>query len=151
MKKIMFVCHGNICRSPMAEFVFKKMLSDRGIDDVFVASSATSYEEVGNGVHIGTKKILDRLGIDCSAKRAVRFTLDDYDNYDMIIVMDDRNIYNLARIVGEDTQHKIVKLLDLVGIDRDVADPWYTGNFDATYRDIVAGCRGLLSKLEGEH
>ncbi len=148
MKKIMFVCHGNICRSPMAEFVFKKMLADNGIDNVYVASSATSYEEVGNGVHSGTKKILDRLGIDCSSKRAVRFTLDDYDNFDMIIVMDDRNIYNLARIVGEDTQHKIVKLLDLVGIDRDVADPWYTGDFEKTYQDITLGCLALLDKLK---
>lgn len=148
MKKIMFVCHGNICRSPMAEFVLKKMLKDNGVSDVVVNSSATSYEEIGNGVHIGTKKILDKLGIDCSDKRAVRFTMDDYDEYDMIVVMDDNNVYNLLRIIGEDTEHKVIKLLDLVGIDRDVADPWYTGDFEKTYQDITLGCLALLDKLK---
>lgn len=148
MKKIMFVCHGNICRSPMAEFVLKKMLKDNGVSDVVVNSSATSYEEIGNGVHIGTKKILDKLGIDCSDKRAVRFTMDDYDEYDMIVVMDDNNVYNLSRIIGEDTEHKVIKLLDLVGIDRDVADPWYTGDFEKTCQDITLGCLALLDKLK---
>lgn len=145
MVKILFVCHGNICRSPMAEFVFRDMAAKEGID-AFVASAATSTEEIGNGVHYGTKKKLAEHGISCDGKRAVQMTKRDYEKYDYIIGMDDWNMRNISRIIGSDPQHKVYKLLDFAG-GGDIADPWYTGNFDVTYDDVVRGCAALIEKI----
>lgn len=144
--RILFVCHGNICRSPMAEFVMRQMAQQRGID-LETASAATSTEEIGNPVHHGTKRILQRLGIDCSGKRAVQLRRDDYEKYDYIIAMDSANVRNILRIVGGDSRGKVKKLLEFAGNGNDVADPWYTGDFEATYRDVKAGCEGILRTL----
>ncbi len=147
MIKVMFVCLGNICRSPMAEFVFTDMINKKGIGDKFsVQSSATSYEEIGNDIHRGTKAILDKYNIPYSHRSAVRFTKQDYQNYDYILVMERSNISGLLNIIGEDTDNKIHKLLDF-GRGGDIADPWYTGNFEITYRDIVDGCNAFLKYL----
>ena len=147
MKKILFVCHGNICRSPMAEFILKDMVKQAGLQDQFViASAATSTEEIGNGVHPGTKRILDALGIASTGKRAVQMTAADYAAYDYLIGMDAANIRNMKKISGGDPDRKIWKLLDFAS-GGDIADPWYTGNFDITYQDIVCGCRALLKEL----
>ncbi len=149
MTKIMFICHGNICRSPMAEFVFKDMVAKLGRSDEFcVASAATSYEEIGNSVHYGTAKILDGLGISYKGKRAVHLEKSDYAKYDYLICMDRANVRNTLRIMGADPENKIYKLLEFTDSDADVADPWYTGNFDVTYRDVVAGCRALLKAID---
>ena len=152
MIRILFVCHGNICRSPMAEFVLKKMLSERGIADQFmVASSATSTEEiwngVGNPVYPPAKAELAKHGISCAGKRAVQLTRTDYDKYDLFIGMDAANIRNMYRMLGGDPQHKICKLMDYTDRGGDVADPWYTRRFDVTYADVKAGCEGLLNAL----
>jgi len=147
MIKIMFVCHGNICRSPMAEFVLKDMVNKLGIAENFViASSATSREEIGNPVHPGTRKKLLEYGISTTGKYAVQLTKKDYENYDYIIPMDSWNVKNINRIIGADSLGKVKKLLDF-SEGGDIADPWYTGNFDDTYRDVVSGCRGLLKHL----
>ncbi|MGN0771955.1 MAG: low molecular weight protein-tyrosine-phosphatase [Christensenellales bacterium] len=148
MKKIMFVCHGNICRSPMAEFVTKNKLKERNIQAV-VESSATSTEEIGNAVHYGTKKILDSLGIDCSGKRARQFSYADYQKFDYIVGMDEYNVRNLRRMTGADPLGKVSKLLQWADSDDDVADPWYTGDFEKTYQDIELGCTALLDKIFG--
>ena len=152
MMRIMFVCHGNICRSPMAEFVLKKMVSERGMADQFViASSATSTEEiwggVGNPVYPPAKAELAKHGISCEGKRAVQLTSADYDKYDLLIGMDSANIRNMHRILGGDPQGKIRKLMDYTDRGGDVADPWYTRRFDVTYADVLAGCEGLLNKI----
>ncbi len=149
MIRIMFVCHGNICRSPMAEFILKDMLKKAGLSSrVTVASSATSTEEiwngVGNPVYPPAKRELALHGLTCEGKRAVQLTRADYAAYDFLIGMDSANIRNMHRILGGDPQGKIRKLMDYAG-GGDVADPWYTGSFDVTYRDIEAGCRGLLA------
>ena len=147
MTKIMFVCHGNICRSPMAEFVFKDMVKKAGMEDIFyIASSATSTEEIGNPVHHGTRRKLSQQGISCDGKKAIQFTWRDYEEYDYIICMDSFNVRNLSRIIGSDTDGKVYKLLDFAD-GGDIADPWYTGDFDLTYDDILRGCRGLLKSL----
>ena len=153
MKRILFICLGNICRSPMAEFVLKKMLCDAGrADDYLVASAATSGENVFRGVgapvYPPAKAALARRGIDCSGKRARQVQPEDYDAYDLIVCMDDANVRSTARIVGGDPQHKIVKLMDFTDHPGNVADPWYTGDFETAYSDIEAGCRALL-KQEG--
>lgn len=149
MIKVMFVCHGNICRSPMAEFVLKHMVKERGIDkDFIINSSATSFEEIGNGIHRGTKKKLYEEGIYCGEHRAVRLEKADYDAYDIIIAMDSNNLRNIEKIIGNDNDKKVHLLLDFT--DRkgeSIADPWYTGNFDKTYEDICEGCRGLLNEV----
>ena len=147
MLKILFVCHGNICRSPMAEFVMRDMCQKRGIPNVVTASAATSTEELGNSVHRGTAGILSRLGIDYSAKRARQIAMRDYGEYDIIIGMDSANIRNMTRYWG-DKQHKIHKLLDFTERkNEDVADPWYTGNFERTYLDVKEGCEGLIAAI----
>ena len=147
MIKVMFVCHGNICRSPMAEFVLKDMIRKAHLEDTFlIASSATSREEIGNPVHYGTKSKLAEHGISTAGKYAVQFTYADYDNYDYIIAMDSYNIKNITRIIGEDLSGKVYKLLDFAD-GGDIADPWYTGNFDLTYDDIVRGCKAFLGKI----
>ncbi len=148
MLKIMFVCHGNICRSPMAEFVMKDLVKNSGYD-FYIASSATSREEIGNGVHYGTKRKLAEFGISCKGKHAVQLTKTDYDKYDYIVAMDTANIRNIFRIIGSDPEKKVYKLLDFCG-GGDVADPWYTGDFDATYRDVAKGCKALLDKIKKE-
>ncbi len=148
MTKILFVCHGNICRSPMAEFVLKDMVKKREMEhDFFISSAATSNEEIGNGVHHGTRRILKAHGISCDGKTAVRLTRQDYGKYDYIIGMDRENLWAMNRILGGDPQKKIHLLLEFAGESRDIADPWYTGNFDDTYRDVLAGCTGLLDTL----
>lgn len=144
----MFVCHGNICRSPMAEFVLKDMVDRRGIADSFIIeSAATTSEELGNPVHHGTRKRLAEEGISVEGKVAKRLRKEDYDNFDLIIGMDAENMRDMGRLFGSDPAGKVYKMLEFAGIDRDVADPWYTGNFDATYDDVHAGCVGLLSWL----
>ena len=146
--KILFVCHGNICRSPMAEFVLRDMLKKRGIAGVYVESAATSTEELGNRIHRGTAAILDRLGIDYSAKRARQITRSDYGEFDLLIGMDTANIRNMTRYWG-DPQHKIHKLLDFTERrGEDISDPWYTGDFERTYQDVKQGCESLLDSIQ---
>ena len=148
MLRILFVCHGNICRSPMAEYVMRDICEKRGID-VYVESAATSTEELGNPVHYGTRGILDRLGIDCSKKRARRITHEDYGSFDLLIGMDGANIHNMTRYWG-DPKHKIHLLSEYAENPhgRDISDPWYTGDFESTYRDVKAGCEGLAEKIK---
>ena len=144
----MFVCHGNICRSPMAEFVFIDMIKKRGLTDKITAfSSATSTEEIGNDIHRGTRQILDKYGIAYHRREAVQLTRADYDKYDLFVGMDSYNIRNMHRIFGSDPNGKVVRLLDLTDRPGDVADPWYTGNFEATYRDVCEGCEALIHKF----
>ena len=146
MKKILFVCHGNICRSPMAEFVMKDLLNKEGIE-AYVASAATSTEEIGNSVHRGTRSKLGEYGISTEGKYAVQLTKSDYDKYDYLIGMDTYNIRNMLRILGGDPEGKVCKLLSFAGDDGDIADPWYTGNFDDTYDDVLKGCKALVKIL----
>lgn len=152
MIRVLFICHGNICRSPMAEFLLKDIVKKRGIEDrFFIRSAATSTEEiwngVGNPVHPGTRAKLADVGISCEGKRAVQLTKSDYKNYDYLICMDAWNLKNTARICGRDKDNKVYRLLDFTDDKRDVADPWYTGNFDKTYADIVMGLEGFLDYL----
>ena len=148
MHKILFVCHGNICRSPMAEFVMKKMVKDAGREAQFeIASAATSTEEIGNPVYPPARRILAEHGISCAGKTARQMTRQDYDYFDQIIAMDRNNLRNLKRMFGEDTQHKISLLMDYTHRPGDVADPWYTGDFEATWHDVWNGCEGLLKNV----
>ena len=149
MKKIVFVCLGNICRSPMAEYLFRDLVEKKGLSAEFVISSAaTSSEEIGNPVHRGTRQILDELGISCSEKRAVQMTRRDYETYDYLLGMDDWNIRQMRRIAGGDPDKKIYQLLDFTGSPREIADPWYTGDFQTAYQDIATGCHAFLSALQ---
>ena len=149
MIKIMFVCLGNICRSPMVGFVLKDMVKNRGLEkDFIINSSATSREELGNDIHYGTAEKLLQKGISFEKRKAVQLRKEDYNNYDYIIGMEDRNIYNILRIVGKDTENKVYKLLDFSNNPRDISDPWYTGKFEKTYNDIVEGLEGLLKFLK---
>ena len=148
VKSICFVCHGNICRSPMAEFVFKEMLRQRRIDDRYlIESRATSTEEIGNPPHYGTVMKLAQFGIVPANKYAEQLKRSDYGKYDLIIGMDDANVRNIIRITGGDPQNKVKKLLSFAGSERSISDPWYTGDFDTTYSDIKEGCDGLMSYL----
>ena len=148
MHKILFVCHGNICRSPMAEFVMKKMVKDAGREAQFeIASAATSTEEIGNPVYPPARRILAEHGISCAGKTARQMTRQDYDYFDQIIAMDRSNLRNLKRMFGEDTEHKISLLMDYTHRPGDVADPWYTGDFEATWHDVWDGCEGLLKNV----
>ena len=151
-RRIMFVCHGNICRSPMAEFIFKDMLKKKGIFAEFtVASTATSSEEiyggVGNPVYPPARAELARHGIRCDGKRAIRLQSSDYEKYDLFVGMDSANIRNMHIILGGDPDGKIHKLMDYTSRPGDVADPWYSDRFDIAYRDIFEGCAGLLESL----
>lgn len=156
MIKIMFVCHGNICRSPMAEFIMKKLVNEQGQqDDFLILSSATSTEEIWNGignpVYPPAKSELKRHGISCDGKRAVQLRSDDYEKYDLFIGMDSANIRNMTRILKGDPDNKIRKLMDYTDRPGDVADPWYTRDFSITYRDILEGCTSLLKALKKEY
>ncbi len=152
MIKILFVCHGNICRSPMAEFVMKDMLYKRGLNSEYeIASAATSREEIGNPVYPPARKKLAENGIGCAGHHARQITRADYARYDLIVCMDFDNIRNTCRITGGDPDHKIVLLLDYTNrTGEEVADPWYTGNFDDTWKDIVEGCAALIEKTNGK-
>ena len=152
MIRIMFVCHGNICRSPMAEFIMKKLVSEKGLQDDFVIkSSATSTEEiwrgVGNPVYPPAKRELMKHGVSCEGKRAVQLNVNDYDNYDYFIGMDRANIRNINIILGGDPLGKIYKMMSFAGSGDDVADPWYSGDFTTTYNDILEGCTCLLDYI----
>ena len=149
MIKILFICHGNICRSPMCEFVMKDLVAKAGRADQFeIASAATSTEELGNPVHPGTRRELAKHGISCEGKRARQVTRADYDYYDMLICADSNNIRNLRRITGGDPDGKISLVLDHTSRPgRDVDDPWYSGDFESTWNDVSDGCAGLLREL----
>lgn len=152
MKRIMFVCHGNICRSPMAEFIFKDMIKINNLESEYlISSSATSTEEIWNGtgnpVYPPAKRELEKHGISCGNKRAVQLKVTDYDKYDYFIGMDSANIRNMNIILQGDKLNKIHKLMDFTSRKDDVADPWYTGDFEKTYNDILEGCKGLLDFL----
>ncbi len=149
MTKILFICHGNICRSPMAEFVMKQLAAEAGLTSrMEVASAATSAEELGNGVYPPVQKLLARHGISCAGKRARRLTAEDFYEYDLLVGMDTANLRNMRRICPEGLEHKLSLLLDYTDRPGEVADPWYTGDFEATWRDVQLGCRGLLATLE---
>ena len=148
MLKILFVCHGNICRSPMAQFVLQDMVDKAGIADQFyIDSAATSTEEIGNPPHRGTVKKMHEMGIPVLPHRAVQLKKSDYDKYDYIIGMDEWNLRNIMRILGSDLEGKVSLLLDHTDRQGDIADPWYTGNFDVTYDEIEYGCKALLREL----
>ena len=147
MIKILFVCHGNICRSPMAEFVMKDLVKKENIQ-AHIASAATSREEIGNSVHYGTKRKLREVGIATEERQAVQMTKSDYNKYDYIIGMDDWNIRNILKIIGSDADNKVYKLLSFDGDSGDVKDPWYTGNFDETYDDVLRGWVGLIKNIK---
>ena len=148
MTRILFVCHGNICRSTMAQFVMEDLVRRAGRADEFVIdSAATSSEELGNPPHHGTVAKLRAEGVPVGRHRARRVRRDEYDSWDHIVYMDAENAWGLSRILGSDPDGKVSRLLDWTGRGRDVADPWYTGDFDATYRDVLDGCRALLAAL----
>ena len=148
MIKIVFICHGNICRSPMAEFVLKDMVKKRGVaHEFFIESRATSTEEIGNGVHHGTTRKLAQYGISTVGKTAIQLRKSDYEKYDYLICMDSWNVRNTLRIVGSDPEGKVHKLLEYAGRADDVADPWYSDRFDVAYEDILSGCEGLLEAI----
>ena len=148
MIKVLFVCHGNICRSPMAEFVMKKLVTEAGLSQYFeIASAATSSEELGNPVYPPVRKLLSSKGIDCSGKTARRIRKSDYEEYDFLIGMDGANIRNMHSFFGGDPEGKMSLLLDYTDRPGSVADPWYTRDFDATWRDVHEGCTELLIRL----
>ena len=149
MKKILFVCHGNICRSPMAEFVMKDLVKKAGLASQFhIESAATSREEIGNPVYPPARRKLAEHGISCDGHAARQFTNADYEKYDLLIGMDSANLRNMRRFYGGDPAGKIHMLLDYAGRPgEEVADPWYTGDFQATWQDVSAGCAGLLKQL----
>ena len=148
--RIVFVCHGNICRSPMAEFIFKKMVKDAGLADEFeIISRATSAEELGNPVYPPARAELMRHGISPDGKYAVQLSRTDYAKYDLFVGMDNANIRNMLRLFGRDPDGKIKRLMDYTGRGGEVSDPWYSGQFDVTYRDVYAGCAALLESLLG--
>ena len=150
MIKILFICHGNICRSPMAEFVMKDLVRSEGLGDRFdIASAATSTEELGRPVYPPARKIMAEHGISCAGKTARQIAKSDYDAYDYLIGMDESNVRNMRRMLGGDPDGKIFKLLSFCGENGDVADPWYTGDFEATWRDVSRGCAALLEEITG--
>ena len=149
MIKVLFVCHGNICRSTMAQYMFQDMVNRKGLADMFyIDSAATSREEIGNGPHYGTVTKMREVGIPVLPHRARQMTRADYDEYDYLIGMDSYNISNMTRIAGGDPEHKIYQMLGFAGSTRSIADPWYTGNFDETYDDLVEGLEAFFKTLE---
>ena len=152
MVKVLFVCHGNICRSPMAEFVMKDIVKKNGLEDCFeIASCATSREEIGNSVHYGTRKKLREHNISCEGKRARQLVREDINKYDYLLCADSRNVINTMRRVNSNDSTRILRLLDYTDHPRDIADPWYTDNFDITYDDVVEGCTAFLDYVKKEH
>lgn len=150
MKKwrIIFVCHGNICRSPMAEFVMKELVEQAGLtDSIYVESAATSTEEIGNVVYPPARRKLAEHGISCEGKRARQLRAADYSRFDLLIGMDDWNLRNMKAICGGDPEGKILRLMDLTDRPGEVSDPWYTGDFESTWRDVLRGCRALLQRI----
>ncbi len=148
MKKILFICHGNICRSPMAEFIMKDMVKREGLEWQFeIASAATSAEEIGNPIYPPAKRELAAHGISCKGKTARRVTRRDYDDYDFLVAMERYNLRNLKRIIPEDPEGKISLLMEFAGRDEDIEDPWYSGNFSGVYRQIEEGCAAMLEQL----
>ena len=149
MTRILFVCHGNICRSPMAEFVMKELVRRAGVEDDFlIESAATSREEIGNDIHYGTKQKLREQRIPFERRAARQITRSDYERYDFLVAMDDENVFYMSRCWPDDSDRKIVRLLSFAGKTRDIADPWYTGNFDQTFDDIMEGCTAFLKYIE---
>ena len=149
MKKILFICHGNICRSPMAEFVMKRLVEEARLSEQFeIASAATSTEEIGNPVYPPARRKLAEHGIGCEGKKARVITRDLYSYYDYIVAMDHENTQALKWLFGKDTHQKVSLLMDYTQRPGDVADPWYTGDFEATWRDVLEGCKGILQLLE---
>ena len=147
LRKILFVCHGNICRSPMAEFVMKDLLAKAGITDVSVESAALRTDEIGNDIHYGTRGILVKYGIPFVRRSAWQLTAAKVSEYDMVVGMDAYNMADLKRLVYPEDMGKVFKMLELTGSLRDVADPWFTGNFEATYEDVLAGCTAILESI----
>ncbi len=148
LHKILFVCHGNICRSPMAEFVMKKMVRDAGMEDKFeIASAATSTEELGNDIYPPVKRLLHNNDIPCKGHSAHQITKAEYDYYDYIIVMDNNNLRNLERVAGPDKDGKVYRLLDFTDTPGEIADPWYTGDFSLTFRQVSVSCRAFLVRF----
>lgn len=152
IKSIMFVCHGNICRSPMAEFIMKDLVKKECPDaELFIASSATSTEEIGNPVYPPAKAELSRRGIPCGGRQAVQVTKSDYGKYDLFLVMDGNNVRNIMRIFGSDPDGKVRRLSEFSGMNGDISDPWYSGRFDVAFDDIYKGCVGLLEHIGREN
>lgn len=148
MVKVLFICHGNICRSTMAEFYMKNIVNKAGLrDSIYIESAATSREEIGNDTHYGTKQRLDEMDIPYTRRKARQVTMDDYRNFDYLIIMDENNARKL-RLMIDDVDHKVYKAMTFVGENRDVKDPWYTGNFDETYDDISRSCDALLELIK---
>jgi protein-tyrosine phosphatase len=147
MIKILFICHGNICRSTMAEFIMKDLVKKSHREqDFYIASAATSTEEIGNPVYYAAKQKLAEHGISCEGKRAVQITKKDYAQYDYILAMEEYNIRNMMRILKSDPEGKVHRLLDFTDNPRDIADPWYSRNFDLAYEEILEGCKALLER-----
>ncbi len=150
MHKILFVCYGNICRSPMAEFVLKDMAAKLGMSgEFFIASAATSTEEIGNPVYPPARRVLQKHGIDCAGKTARQMNRRDYAEFDLLVGMDGQNLRAMRRICGGDPQDKLRMLMEYTDRPGDVADPWYTGDFETTWRDVQEGCRGIVKALTG--
>lgn len=151
MIRVLFVCHGNICRSPMGEFILKDLVQKAGLTDRFcIGSAATSTEEIGNPVYPPARRKLAEHGIDCAGHRARQLRREDYDRWDLLLGMDDANIRNMQRICGGDPEGKILRLMDLTHRPGPVADPWYTGDFERTWQDVSLGCEALLERLRNQ-
>lgn len=152
MIKILFICHGNICRSTMAEFVLKHLVKQNNLAEQFyISSKATHHDEIGNDTHQGTKQKLREMNIPFEKRKAAQIVKDDYNNFDYIICMDNANVKNVISIVGKDKDNKVKLLLSFDNMERDIKDPWYTGNFDETYDDINRGCQALLNRLTSDN